>query len=422
MNGRIAVSLGGDVTPPGWEGLVTAEKDAENEERERWMYVAATRARDQLVIVREDVKQNLLQETAMSRGLVDGPHGAQIVVAPGVHVRVRSADRLAPAPSSREVFVGLDAAVDAALAAPPALGEDVSAAHRARVRGAVRAGARKSARWRSVQELSMRARVKGSADGVGKLGGVVVHDVMNRLDLSRPREALLAEAPGLTLALSGRLDEATTARCVDVVRRLLQHPVLDRARAAPERWQEAPFTFADRGRTVAGTIDLCFPLDNARTHWMVVDWKSSLPPEGSPLRADYERQLAWYARALLATVGAVSVETCLVGPHPELGAVSAEEQALDGVHDALSAGLRALLDRGAPVPAVGLDVGEPVVAQLELAWPALRVGLALDLDADEIAALRKQGWTVHDVATDAVGWPEAAVAWLGPARGRAAGS
>ena len=70
----------------------------------------------------------------------------------------------------------------------------------------------------------MRARVKGSADGVGKLGGVVVHDVMNRLDLSRPREALLAEAPGLTMALAGHLDAATASRCVEVVRRLGVNP------------------------------------------------------------------------------------------------------------------------------------------------------------------------------------------------------
>lgn len=419
--GRLAVSLGAGLLPPDWDGLRGRDRAEDEAERARWMYVASTRARDQLVVVREpSAKDGLLVHLASGLPGRDATetHEGAVDLGGGVVVRVRHARALPPPPDRQGAFAGLDDAVDAALAAPAAA-TDEAASRRAKVRDAVRAAAARSRRWRSVHELAARSRVTGGDGGLGAAGGTVVHEVMQRLDLSRPREELLALLPALVPAVAGarRLEPGLAGRCQEVVERLLADPAADLARVAPERWQEVPFSFVDRGRAVSGTIDLCFPLDASRERWMVVDWKSSLPPRGSPLRDDYDRQLRWYAKALLATVGAVEVETRLVGPHPELGATSAEEQALAVVRELLAPGLRGLLDRGVPVPVVGLEVGAPVVAELELAWPARQLGLGLDLADPEVAALRALGWTVHVVATGSLGWPAAAVAALAVAWG-----
>lgn len=166
-SGRIALKAG-VLVPPGWDAYAKADRDADDAERVRWMYVAATRARDQLVIVR--TARDTLLET-YDRGLADGPHDALVTIAPGVSVRLLDATRLPEALSRTETFPGLDPLVDAALATPPVVGPDPAEAHRTAVREAVRSAARSSRRWRSVHELAMRSRVKGSADGLGPQGG-----------------------------------------------------------------------------------------------------------------------------------------------------------------------------------------------------------------------------------------------------------
>src|SRR5690606_15694825 len=108
----------------------------------------------------------------------------------------------------------------------------------------------------------------------------------------------LPEIDGLvaSLAESHGLDEERAATCADIVRGLLRHPVLERARSAPERWVEVPFTIRDQGRVVSGRIDLAFPTDSSRRTWVVVDWKSDLPAAGTAGARNYERQLGWYAK------------------------------------------------------------------------------------------------------------------------------
>src|SRR5690606_22136413 len=243
--------------------------------------------------------------------------------------------------------------------------------------------ARASLRTKSVGELVSKRRAPAAGTGgVGTSGGVVIHRAMEHLDLTRPREELEAEAPALGRAPARELglDERTAEQCVAVVLRLLAHPVLAELRRAPEHWKETPFAFHDGGRAVTGAIDLCFPEDESRRSWVVVDWKSDLPMEGHPLRATYEKQLAYYARALLATVAPCErVRTVLVGPHPELPARPERDQVLNEVAEDLRAGLEQLLAAGAPTPQVGLDVGDPVVATVELAWEKEKIALGLDL-------------------------------------------
>jgi hypothetical protein len=60
--------------------------------------------------------------------------------------------------------------------------------------------------------------------------------------------------------------------------------------------------------------------------------------------------------------------------------------------------LELLLEAGASLPAVGVDVGQPVITELELAWEDQKVGLALDCAPEDEAALRRDGWTLVSAA------------------------
>ncbi|TNF38578.1 MAG: hypothetical protein EP329_00155, partial [Deltaproteobacteria bacterium] len=117
---QVSLKVGASFAPPDWDAAYAAEVAAFNEERRRWMYVACTRARDQLVLVRHE-KANLLDLVAGGfdpEGISDG---AVQALAPGVTVRVRVGAALPPAPRTTETFPGRDAAADALLAAPARL-------------------------------------------------------------------------------------------------------------------------------------------------------------------------------------------------------------------------------------------------------------------------------------------------------------
>ena len=329
-------------------------------------------------------------------------------------MRHRLTDALPGLHTAHTVFPDRDEALEALLASPKLAGDSAGDGRERALRAAREASAKACARWRSVGELVSGRRGKaeeGSGTGVGASGGQVIHRAMERLDLTAPRAQLIEAAPSLVRALAEEagLSVELGERCVTITLRLLQHPVLDEVRAAPEHWKETPFTYRDRVRIVAGVIDLCFPEDASRTRWVVVDWKSDAPPPGHPLRTAYEEQLALYAKALIRTVVPCEhVRTVLAGPFPELtaqkdAAEAARDEALENVNDAVRPMLEALLAAGVPIPRVGADTGEPVITELELAWDTAKVGLALRVTESEEAALAKQGWKlVRATAVDPV--------------------
>jgi hypothetical protein len=392
---QVALKVG-DLRPPDWAQHEEREKEAALAERARWMYVAATRARDQLVLVDHDGAK------LVRAHLAGGLPGAAVVEGSALPRIVRP----------RETFPGHDAEVDRWLAEPPQTEPGTTEQWAAARRDRVAAARRGCVRWRSVVEVALRERVAGAPSAVGAVGGVVVHEVMERLDLAEPVEALLALVPALVASSAGEhgLDEARAGTCEGIVAEMLRHPVLDRARAAPERWTEVPFAIRDGGRVVSGRMDLCFPTDPSRRRWVVVDWKSALPPAGSAGWRNYQRQLAWYAKALLRTVSPCEeVEAVLVGPHTALGGGASGMDALTEVLPELAPALQGLLDGGAAMPRVGADVGEPLVAVAELAWDAERVALCVGNAAEEVAALRGQGWRVVVAEPAGVGWADDAM-------------
>lgn len=424
---RSLVVKAGALVPADWEERWEHEKLHILEERRRWMYVAATRARDQLVLCRAPSSAkaspsakdtSLLSPDIARRGLP--PAGAvpahDTVWHPdgttAVSVRVRHGEALPAPPVSTATFPGVDAAVTALLAAPPGPG-DVEGDDWARAdRSQTKAAERGCVRWRSATDEGARAAAAvvgvslstGPEAGVVVVGsmassarvGKVVHEVMERLDLTLDTPLQKAAALALVPDLSRRagLDDVEVGKAGRIVDEILNNPKLQAARQAPELWREVPFTFPAGARGfVAGTIDLCFPLDVARRRWVIFDWKSSVPPRGSPKRARYETQLEQYAKALLHTFGDVEiVDKAIVGPFPELGPTTTPDDVVQDAAPAFREGLAALLAKGAPLPLCDTDLELDLPATAALAFLEDKIAVDVEADDDTRAALLARGW------------------------------
>jgi ATP-dependent exoDNAse (exonuclease V) beta subunit len=101
----------------------------------------------------------------------------------------------------------------------------------------------------------------------------------------------------LNARIVGAPTEEVEAACARI-EAALAHPLLDRARRAERKHREYPVILHvtsddDGGRLMEGIIDLAFVEDGA---WVIVDFKTDADVSGK--RAQYERQLQWYASAL----------------------------------------------------------------------------------------------------------------------------
>ena len=480
--GTAAVQLSKRLRPAGWPELAREERLRSLAERRRWMYVAATRARDQLVVCRTlaetkkgFVAPNLLTDD-LARGLppvspskhadaderdddddvsddgdddvsggVDGARWSP-TDAPDVVVKVRWASLLLARATEKETFPGHDAVVDGLLRSSPGVGDADGERWASAWQQRTRAAERACLRWRRASnekgsvrldpgrpvEIGAEAAVDGgggSSASVGARVGRVVHGVMERLDLSQPASSLTDVAADLVTVLStSALLSVDEARATGhIVRRILSHPALKDVQRAPERWHEVPFTVTQPKRSgppsmVAGTIDLCFPVDVARTRWVVIDWKSKVPGVGTALRAKYEAQLDLYARALLHTMDSVGsiadVQTAIVGPYPELQAVVAaagehDDAAAELLVDApanLRPMLTQLIELGHELPELDSDLDDDLPAVGDVVFRAARVALVQEagqIDDDTRALLLARGWRLVDDG-------DALVALLGP--------
>ena len=127
--------------------------------------------------------------------------------------------------------------------------------------------------------------------------GTLVHTVLRDVDYQANEAAIfqLAELHGRTLEAPGQEVKAA----VEAVSRALQHPLLRQAATSPRLYREAPFIFhRDPDRLLEGTLDLAF-FDGDT--WVVVDFKTDA--ELDQLGERYRRQLAWYVHALRQLTG-----------------------------------------------------------------------------------------------------------------------
>jgi ATP-dependent exoDNAse (exonuclease V) beta subunit len=145
------------------------------------------------------------------------------------------------------------------------------------------------------------SRTPGGATAGGADFGMVVHGTLARAQFGAAR-AELEELARLEARVLG-LDEALALSAAASAERVLQHALLDRARAADARGacrRETPITYrlAD-GELVEGVVDLAFEEGRA---WTVVDYKTDreIAEEGEE---QYRRQIALYAAAIAEATG-----------------------------------------------------------------------------------------------------------------------
>ena len=131
----------------------------------------------------------------------------------------------------------------------------------------------------------------------GRRFGTLVHEVMRDVPLDADAPTILALAQ-LSARSIGAPPEEMQATCA-AVEAALAHPLIARARAASRCHREYPVVLKlDDGRLLEGIIDLAFVENGA---WIVVDFKTDA--DISDRRAAYERQLRWYAHALTRLTG-----------------------------------------------------------------------------------------------------------------------
>jgi ATP-dependent helicase/nuclease subunit A len=129
----------------------------------------------------------------------------------------------------------------------------------------------------------------------GPLFGTMVHALLR--DTVRDPAALdrVAEAAART----SRPDQPELDAAVAAVRAALAHPLLERARRASRCLCEVPVSLRlDEGQIMEGNIDLAFEEAGA---WHIVDYKTDAA--SGARRSQYERQVGWYGAALARITG-----------------------------------------------------------------------------------------------------------------------
>ena len=126
--------------------------------------------------------------------------------------------------------------------------------------------------------------------------GTLVHAVLRDVDLEA-QGAAVRDIARLHGRLMGAGEEDVDA-AADAVAAALRHHVLARARAAERRHRELPVILPVERRLLEGVIDLAFREDGG---WTVVDFKTD--EDLSARRVHYEAQVRWYALALSRLTG-----------------------------------------------------------------------------------------------------------------------
>ena len=131
----------------------------------------------------------------------------------------------------------------------------------------------------------------------GRRFGALAHAALRDVALTAA-EVAIGKVVEMNARILGATEDETTAAC-EAVAAALRHSLLERARNAERCHREYPITLRLEGnRLMDGVIDLAFVEDGA---WVVVDFKTDA--DVSDRRRQYERQLQWYAYALTQLTG-----------------------------------------------------------------------------------------------------------------------
>ncbi len=128
--------------------------------------------------------------------------------------------------------------------------------------------------------------------------GLAFHGVMEHLDLSGGNNLEgLCRMETLAYSIPGSAEKLKA-----MVRQCLDHPLMERVRKAKRLFREVPFSVSLDGNLVEGKIDLLFEEEGG---WVILDYKTD-DVSGEPLEQrfqSYREQGLWYARAVREAAG-----------------------------------------------------------------------------------------------------------------------
>lgn len=334
VNRRAAIALDvaelgkGKLDTPAWRELHERDKEMDRSEQRRLLYVAATRARDRLII---GVHSPLVSKgkgtptTALLAPLADR------LPAPGaVTERLAEGARLAVPWSAVTAEAPLRGAARPATAAAPA-GVDALLEKRAAWCETRAAQLAQAAQPLPATSPSALERLDESpvaeyvvARSTALALGSAVHRVMELCDLNDA-----ASLPALAESAAREFGHAEIASLVlERAQTCWAAATLRRAAASPELYRELPIAAMLDGVIVSGAIDLLFRNPDAAVvtgtagrpsstdpdagTWTIVDYKTDRDADPDTLRNRYAPQAAAYARAVEAATGGVVDEIILV--------------------------------------------------------------------------------------------------------------
>jgi ATP-dependent helicase/nuclease subunit A len=144
-------------------------------------------------------------------------------------------------------------------------------------------------------DVVMETAARDLARPAGRRFGSLVHAVLRDALFDGSAARQIAESQA---RISGAPTEETEA-AIEAVEQTLRHPVMERVRRADKVHREFPVLYhLEDGRMMEGVLDLAFLEDGI---WTVVDFKTDV--DLAPRRTHYEAQLRWYALALSRLTG-----------------------------------------------------------------------------------------------------------------------
>ena len=296
-------------TTPGFTALAERAGDADVHEGHRLLYVAATRARDHLVVGLHHSDRGTTPAKELWKVCQDSAAGwwnpAEFGDQLLLPVEVGARDFQPTTPGERDAWRAGHAAL-------------LAATNERRVFAATAVAA--------LHEFDEPEDPQGDDDAPTSLppsisrGGTAlgraVHAVLATVDFNDPRDV------GALASAQARAESVSDAG--DVERRAasaLASPSIVAARASERRWRElyvsAPV--GDRGRLIEGYIDLLY--EDERGELVVVDYKTDADLDAAPER--YRLQAATYALALETTLGCPVSRAVFVFCRPD-GAIERE--------------------------------------------------------------------------------------------------
>ncbi len=285
--GRVAIGFRKGCQPPGWTDLTKREDTRAWAEARRLLYVACTRARDLLVIPVPPINAKAGSFWAALHRKLPRESDADVSVV--------DADTL-PVPESR--YVRPDLRSLATATGGDAVAEDWERDRLALIAQAAARPLRPISVTRHAERTSETPRVVTGAAS-GRAFGLLVHQILEWIPFD---DAAGVQTMAASLAPQFGLSAEDAARAAEHVQRVMELPVIGRARAAARLWRELNLWFPEGDQLLEGKIDLVFEQDG---QLVVLDYKTDAISEAQLLQqaGHHARQLQLYGRGLTQASG-----------------------------------------------------------------------------------------------------------------------